>query len=433
MKPIDKRKVIGTVIGIIFFISCLAYFTYAWYEWRSGNNTVNLTIKDSTANEFLKCTFGPEVNVKNIGPVLNVSDGVKTNFTVKNEGEETATISLGINIESISSKLLESSFKWALFKNETGQSSFDYSNSPLLSGNFSNLSIGNNNLSSSLTIVGKSTYSFQFIVYIDGNVPNPESMMQGSMNAVISYGECNGTIEDNPTPPASSIKLTEGEVGAYVNYVGNNGCLGSTCSGQNANYISETNKGYCVNSSYKYNSTGWRIGYILENTAYLISAGSPECLCTDNNGTSSTNCSSYETTSGLPEHIANLNKKALTYCNSTFAYGGVCNTNSAWNIADADFKKITGEDLNTATTRGDNYYDNYSLINTGGFYWFATNYSSSPIYPFYWEPSYHYVAKDITTKYAIGVRPVLRLKESTIITGGDGSEDTPYTIDIINK
>ena len=94
MKPIDKRKVIGTVIGIIFFISCLAYFTYAWYEWRSGNNTVNLTIKDSTANEFLKCTFGPEVNVKNIGPVLNVSDGVKTNFTVKNEGEETATISL---------------------------------------------------------------------------------------------------------------------------------------------------------------------------------------------------------------------------------------------------------------------------------------------------------------------------------------------------
>ena len=30
-KDIDARKVVGTVIGIVIFVSCAFYFTYAWY------------------------------------------------------------------------------------------------------------------------------------------------------------------------------------------------------------------------------------------------------------------------------------------------------------------------------------------------------------------------------------------------------------------
>ena len=190
MKPIDKRKVIGTVIGIIFFISCLVYFTYAWYEWRSGNNTVNLTIKDSS----VECTNGPSIEVKNIGPILSLKDGVKANFNIKNTGGEEINITLGLNITSISSSLRTDSFKWALLQDTTGTNNFDYSKPPLLSGNFSNLGIKENTLSSTIKVAGNSTYSFMFIVYIDGNMENSESMMSGSMKATITYGDC-GTIK----------------------------------------------------------------------------------------------------------------------------------------------------------------------------------------------------------------------------------------------
>lgn len=190
MKPIDKRKVIGTVIGLIFFISCLAYFTYAWYEWRSGNNTVNLTIKDAS----IQCISGPDINVENIGPVLNLKDGVKANFNIKNDASSEVNITLGLNITSISSSLRTDSFKWALLQDTTGTNNFDYSKTPLLSGDFSNLSIKENTLSSTIKVAGNSTYSFIFIVYIDGNMENPESMMSGSMKATITYGDC-GTIK----------------------------------------------------------------------------------------------------------------------------------------------------------------------------------------------------------------------------------------------
>lgn len=185
--------------------------------------------------------------------------------------------------------------------------------------------------------------------------------------------------------------------------------------------------GYCYNSSYKFNSNGWRIAYINDGTAYLTSGGSPECMCTDSSGNASTSCSNYETTVGTPNHLANLNSKALTYCNSTYAYGGVCNNTSAWNMKDEDFQKITGDTLGTAFNNGNGYYDDFSIINNVGYYWFATPYSASSAGAFIWFPDNRGVYRN-SSRIAAGVRPVLRLKSSVIITGGSGTMDDPYTI-----
>ncbi len=419
MKPIDKRKVIGTVIGIIFFISCLVYFTYAWYEWRSGNNTVNLTIKDSS----VECTNGPSIEVKNIGPILSLKDGVKANFNIKNTGGEEINITLGLNITSISSSLRTDSFKWALLQDTTGTNNFDYSKPPLLSGNFSNLGIKENTLSSTIKVAGNKTYSFVFVVYIDGNMENSESMMSGSIKATITYGDC-GTINELLVLPAS---LTKVPVGSYVKYTGNNGCSGKACEGQNAHYVSSSDMGYCYSSDYKFNASGWRVAYVSDGTAYLTSAGSPECMCTDSSGNASTSCSDHETTEGVPNHLANLNSKALTYCNSIYAYGGVCNNTSAWNIKDEDFQKITGDTLGTASDKESDYYDDFSIINNGGYYWFATSNSAFSASTFYWLPDIRYVYSSYSNS-AYGVRPVLRLKSSVIATGGSGTMDDPYII-----
>ena len=414
-KKINNRKVIGTIIGLIIFISCAFYFTYAFYQWKSGNSDVNLTIKDGSSGG--ECYNGPNVNVSNIGPVLNVRDGVKATFSVKNQNSSSISLTLGLRITSISNPLRVESFKYAVYQDTTGSDTFDYDANPILSGNFSKMSVGDNTLSTALTVEKESTYSFQFIVYIDGNMENTSSIMNSSLSASITYGNCNSFT----TP------LSKATPGSYVKYTGNNGCTGKACEGQNANYVSDTDMGYCYDSSYKYNANGWRVAYTKDGSAYLTSAGSPECMCTDSSGTAGTSCSSNEQTEGVPKHLANLNTKALTYCNSTYAYGGKCDSNSAWNMAVADFKAITGDNLSTAYHQSSGYYDNYSLINNGGNYWFGTPYRSTPVNAFYWHPRYRRVS-DIRSWYAFGVRPVLRLQSSVVVTGGTGTYEDPYTI-----
>ena len=276
--------------------------------------------------------------------------------------------------------------------------------------------VGDNTLSTTLTVDKESTYSFQFIVYIDGNMENDSSMMNSSLSASITYGDCT-----NPYTYLASV-----EPGSYVKYIGNSGCTGKSCEGQNANYVSDTNMGYCYNSDYKYNANGWRVAYTKDGTAYLTSAGSPECMCTSMYGTAGTSCSSSESTDGLPKHIANLNTKALTYCNSSYAYGGKCDSNSAWNMADADFRVITGDSLSTAY--GKSNYDSYSIINNGGYYWFATPYTSSFSSAFLWYSSARSVSS-YCSYYAYGLRPVLRLQSSVTVTGGAGTYVDPYKIE----
>ena len=267
---------------------------------------------------------------------------------------------------------------------------------------------------------------YEVSLRIDNHSDNDVSIKIG-----VSYGLENGgdlELSDNSHwfLEASDL-LSDMAIGSYVKYAGNNGCTGKSCRGQNANYVNDTNMGYCYNSSYKYNANGWRIAYIKDGTAYLISAGSPECVCTNSNGSVGKSCSSNETTAGLSKHIANLNAKALTYCNSTYAYGGKCDSNSAWNMSEADFKAITGATLSTANNKLG--YESYSLINNGGWYWYAKPTSTSSTYAFGWEPGNQYVSS-YTSYNALGSRPVVRLASSVEITGGTGTYEDPYTIKV---
>ena len=234
------------------------------------------------------------------------------------------------------------------------------------------------------------------------------------------------TIAEKVTYP---FKLSEADPGAYVKYTGNNGCSGKACEGQNANYVSDSDMGYCLYSVHKYNSNGWRVAYSKDGTSYLTSAGAPECMCTNSSGVAGTSCSDYETTYEVPKHLANLNTKALTYCNSTYAYGGVCNSSSAWNMNNSDFQNITGDDLKTGYSKSSGFYDSYSLINNGGNYWFATPYPASSAITFYWLPSNRSVDDDGFSDYAIGVRPVLRLRSSVKVVSGLGTYADPYVIE----
>ncbi len=492
-KNMDKRKLLGTVLGIIAFVTFAIYFTYAWYSWKSENSTVNLTIKDSS----IECTVGPSVDVKNIGPVLNIEDGVKTSFSLKNTGSSELSVSVSLNITSISSALRVDSFKWALIKG-TAQDNFDYDAPPLFTGTFSKLSVGNNTLTSALKVAADSTSYFQFVVYIDGNVSNPEAMMNGSLKATLSYGECG---------------LTSIAPGSYVQYTGDNGCSGKHCEGQNANYISDSSMGYCNSSSYKFQVNGWRVAYVKDGSIYLVSAGAPECVATyverissststqplsssyyygsgynfnETTGTYSLTgvtssvlawgsnynsiiantpytCKSTSSTgvcgtmykitayssftqgtaityynydgAGAPNHITHLNQVALKYCNTKYAYNGVCDSTSSWSINDNDYQILT-TNIGAAKTLSDCYNSirnescgyNNDLIDNGSYYWFATHYSASSADTFTWYPHDRRVS-NFYSNYALGVRPVLRLRSSVRVMSGSGTYKDPYVIE----
>jgi len=72
------------------------------------------------------------------------------------------------------------------------------------------------------------------------------------------------------------VFLADVEPGSYVTYVGSNGSTGANVSG-----------GYCHNSSYTYDYSGWRVAYSNGGSAHLISGGAVECLAATA-GTSST-------------------------------------------------------------------------------------------------------------------------------------------------
>ena len=232
-------------------------------------------------------------------------------------------------------------------------------------------------------------------------------------------------------------KLSDMPIGSYVDYTGNNGCEGNHCKGENANYVNDdTNMGYCSSSSYRFSVNGWRIGYLKDDSAYLISAGAPECMCTDSSGNAKTSCSSSETTVGVPQHLANLNNASLKYCNQDYAYNGVCDGVSSWNIKDSDFQEMTFNigkkkklsDANSvACYRKKSCGVSYNLIDNGGYYWFATPSGVSSADTFHWISPIRYVSHT-SSRYAYGVRPVLRLASSVIVTGGSGTYEDPYTI-----
>jgi len=242
-----------------------------------------------------------------------------------------------------------------------------------------------------------------------------------------------GTEDDPYQISVEKTYLNEASAGEYVAYTGNNGCEGDACSGVNAN-SSDTSNGYCRSSTYEYNSNGWRIAYIKEGNAYLTTAGSPECLCTnEDNSTSNTSCASYDLINLYQyQHIDNLDTAAIKYCNTKYAANGTCDDSSAWSIDATDFEQITGSSLNdnSCVYESENELCGYnnSIIDNGGFYWYGLGYnpgSGTGVYS--WFPDYRYI--DMANEYSIsGLRPVIKLDSRVTITGGTGTEGDPYQI-----
>ena len=191
-KVINKKQLFIIILSILLVI---VGSTVAWFTWRSEDDTkLVLTVGDIAEIVYDK---GNSISASNIGPVLDINDGEYTTFTFRKRIEASYDVGVYITPSTLPSGLKEDSFKIALMKSSDGNS---YSLVKEVS--FKNKNVGTKYLVSGDTITDAVTY-YKVVIYIDGKMINPNSMMGQTFSGVISVeGDKDGCFVDDVEPNA---------------------------------------------------------------------------------------------------------------------------------------------------------------------------------------------------------------------------------------
>ena len=157
----SKFFIVMLIVLVMFLVTVTG--TYAWFSWNSTENTdLTMTIGKFTDVVF---TGGNDITT-GLTPVFNYYDGENTTFTIKNKSTEIFNYAVYFNIETIDSMLISKDVKYALVKNGT----------VVAINNLGSASDGTSIklYSSALT---STIDSFDFYLYIDGNMENNPEMM----------------------------------------------------------------------------------------------------------------------------------------------------------------------------------------------------------------------------------------------------------------
>ena len=170
-----KKFIIGILIVLIIVVISLS--TLALFKWTSPNTTLTLEVGEMTDVIFQE---GNDIIANNIGPVLNYEDGEITEFAIINNAENEKQAKFYLYISEISDSLKEESFKYLLQTSTDGTNYDTYKE-----GNFVSATTGELIIAEDEILPSGRTY-YRFIIYIDGNMENPTSMMNNSLKATFN-------------------------------------------------------------------------------------------------------------------------------------------------------------------------------------------------------------------------------------------------------
>ena len=201
----SKRYIqIGILIVLISLVGLMG--TYAWFTWKSSSNTnVTLSIGNLADVTF---TSGPDINISNLAPVYNYTDGVSTTFTVRNTNSTDSLLyKVKLEITSIANELKDESFKYTLLKD----------NKVVKTGNLKDAINGNTLILNTSSLDKGSTSSpkistFKLYFWIDGNIENNFNMMNKSLVGKIDVGVETNVITNTESNISSTSKFLNTEV-----------------------------------------------------------------------------------------------------------------------------------------------------------------------------------------------------------------------------
>ena len=204
MDKYKKFMYIGIFILLISLVSSAG--TYAWFTWISPSNTsVTLSIGNLADVTF---TSGPDINITNLAPVYNYTDGVSTTFTVRNTNSTDSLLyKVKLEITSIANELKDESFKYTLLKD----------NKEVKTGNLKDAISGNTLILNTSSLDKGSTSSpkistFKLYFWIDGNMENDSNMMNKSLVGKIDVGVETNVLTNTESSISSTSKFLNTEV-----------------------------------------------------------------------------------------------------------------------------------------------------------------------------------------------------------------------------
>ena len=198
----SKYLLISLIVLLILLV--MATGTYAWFTWRSTNNT-SLTMNIGKLTDVI-FTSGNDISTSTLAPVYNYTDGEKTTFSINNKDTTGASLDYNIklNITSIASELKSSDLKYVLLKDNT----------IVKEGNFSTMVVGANTIYSN-SISSSGTTNFAFYLYIDGNSENNLNMMNKSLVGTITV-EGNEVIGETLSSYIENL-MADGDITTVTN------------------------------------------------------------------------------------------------------------------------------------------------------------------------------------------------------------------------
>jgi len=204
MDKYKKFMYIGIFILLISLVSSAG--TYAWFTWISPSNTsVTLSIGNLADVTF---TSGPDINISNLAPVYNYTDGVSTTFTVRNTNNTDSLLyKVKLEITSIANELKDESFKYTLLKD----------NKVVKTGNLKDAVNGNTLILNTSSLDKGSTSSpkistFKLYFWLDGNMENNSNMMNKSLVGKIDVGVETNVLTNTESNISSTSKFLNTEV-----------------------------------------------------------------------------------------------------------------------------------------------------------------------------------------------------------------------------
>lgn len=174
-KIINNKQIILIVLSIVLVIIGT---TFAWFTWSSTDNTsLALTIGDVAKVVY---TGGNDISSSNMGPVLDINDGEETNFLFKKRVSDSLITYIYVTPTTLPVALKEDSFKIALLKSNTVDGTYTLVDEVSMTDKV----VGTEFLLTTDSSSWDLTY-YKVVIYIDGHMENPNTMMGQSFAATI--------------------------------------------------------------------------------------------------------------------------------------------------------------------------------------------------------------------------------------------------------
>ena len=196
------------ILLIVFILSMLGSF--AFFSWESGNSdNTNVSFDVVADTVYIYYDAGSNINGGDLYPTDDKNDGISKDITVKISGvveSKPVAFNLYLDLTDVPEELMDDSFKWALYNGseELGTGSITKNITNCTGNNTRHIVLFSNNI----TTVEKQNYTLY--LWIDGNMTNPDTMMNKSFKVNLHADGTNATLIEGNSMSLISLERNGG-------------------------------------------------------------------------------------------------------------------------------------------------------------------------------------------------------------------------------